>query len=146
VAELYQNLIPYRHNRRELGIETNQDYELALCRLLSGERGYLVVDEALAESMRRELATSNPNTAIFREFAASRVSLPPDAERRWEEMGAMGDGPSGVTGAEPTLATPPTPPSGPPTPAWLTRPTGEGSVGTAPEAVTDRLGRMAPSG
>ncbi|HUF30449.1 MAG TPA: hypothetical protein VMM77_07255, partial [Gemmatimonadaceae bacterium] len=41
VAELYQSLIPYRHFRRELGIETNGDYELALVRLLAGERGYL---------------------------------------------------------------------------------------------------------
>src|ERR687883_399223 len=38
VSELYQHLIPYRHNRRELAIDTNQDYEVALCRLLSGER------------------------------------------------------------------------------------------------------------
>ena len=35
VSELYQNIVPYRHNRRELQIETNQDYELALLRLLA---------------------------------------------------------------------------------------------------------------
>ena len=34
VSELYQTLIPYRHNRTELEIETNQDYEAALCQLL----------------------------------------------------------------------------------------------------------------
>ena len=87
VAELYQTLIPYRHNRREMELETNQDYEVALCRLLSGERGYLVVDEALAESMRRELATSSPNTAIFREFAAARVAIAPAALRLLDEIG-----------------------------------------------------------
>ncbi|HWG52977.1 MAG TPA: zinc ribbon domain-containing protein [Gemmatimonadaceae bacterium] len=87
VSELYQTLIPYRHNRRELGIETNQDYEIALCQLLAGEGGYLVADPALTETMRRELATSNPNTAIFREFAASRVSFAPNAQRRFDEMG-----------------------------------------------------------
>jgi hypothetical protein len=26
VSELYQNIIPYRHNRSELGLEQNQDY------------------------------------------------------------------------------------------------------------------------
>ena len=34
VQELYETLIPYRHHRRELGIETNQDYEIAVTRLL----------------------------------------------------------------------------------------------------------------
>lgn len=102
VSEIYQTLIPYRHNRRELEIETNQDYEVALCRLLSGERGYLIVDDALAEAMRQELAAPNPNTAIFREFAASRVALAPNAQRRWQEMG-------GDLANAPTLATPPTP-------------------------------------
>ena len=44
LAELYQTLIPYRHYRRELGIETSEDYELALMRLIAGERGYLVAE------------------------------------------------------------------------------------------------------
>jgi Double zinc ribbon len=92
VSELYQHLIPYRHNRRELAIETNQDYEVALCRLLSGERGYLVVDDAMRDTIRRELSAPNPNTAIFREFAAARVSLAPDAQRRYEELGDEAEG------------------------------------------------------
>lgn len=87
VAEIYQNIIPYRHHRRELRIDTNEDYQVALCRLLSGERGYLVADDALAETMRRELSSPNPNTAIFRDFAASRVALGPNAQKRWQEMG-----------------------------------------------------------
>src|ERR671934_1793005 len=86
VSELYQHLIPYRHDRRELGIDTNQDYEVALCRLLSGERGYLVVDDVMRDAIRGELSTPNPNTAIFREFAAARVSLAQDAQRRYEEL------------------------------------------------------------
>lgn len=87
VAELYQTLIPYRHNRREMGLETNEDYELALCRLLAGERNYLMVDEALAEAMRSELAASNPNTAIFREFAATRIAIAPATLRLLDELG-----------------------------------------------------------
>lgn len=102
VAELYQHLVPYRLNRRELGIETNQDYEAALCQLLSGERGYLTGDDEMQSAIRREIASSNPNTAIFREFAASRVALSPAAVQQMNEMPAA---PSGA----PTLSTPPTP-------------------------------------
>ncbi|MBX6331422.1 MAG: zinc ribbon domain-containing protein [Gemmatimonadaceae bacterium] len=130
VAELYQNLIPYRHNRRELGIETNQDYELALCRLLSGERGYLYPDDALADAMRQELASPNPNTAAFREFAASHVSLSPTAERQWEALG-------GDLAAAPTLATPATPTAGD-LASWGSR----GASASAP-AIADRTAARA---
>lgn len=86
VAELYQNLIPYRHNRREMEIDTNGDYEVALCQLLAGERGYVSGDAEMQEAVREELLSPNPNTAIFREFAASRVALSQDAIRRHDQM------------------------------------------------------------
>jgi hypothetical protein len=84
VAELYQTLIPYRLNRRELGIETNQEYELLLMRLLAGERGYVSADATLQEAMRKELASPNPDTASFRGFTTSRAALAVDAVRRLE--------------------------------------------------------------
>ncbi|HSJ62755.1 MAG TPA: zinc ribbon domain-containing protein [Gemmatimonadaceae bacterium] len=96
VAELYQSLIPYRHFRRELGIETNGDYELALVRLLSGERGYLQGQSDMQEVMKKELAGNNPNTSIFREYAASRVALPSDAVRRAEHVIARSGGAAGA--------------------------------------------------
>lgn len=113
IAEIYQNLIPYRHHRRELRIETNEDYQVALCRLLSGERGYLVADDELTEVMRNELASPNPNTAIFRDFAASRVALGPNAQKRWQELG--GDT-SDLRGAGESRGTPVPPP--PPPVSW----------------------------
>lgn len=85
VSELYQTLIPYRHNRTELEIETNQDYEAALCQLLSGERGYTTGDPALQSAMRKELASPNPNTAIFRDYAAARVTLTAEAVRHFAD-------------------------------------------------------------
>lgn len=112
VAELYQNLIPYRHHRADLRIETNQDYEVALCRLLSGERGYLMADDALTHAMRSELASPNPNTAIFRDFAASRVALGPNAQKRWQEMGGASDTSTTQPAAE-SRATPVPPPPPP---------------------------------
>lgn len=103
VAEIYQSIIPYRHNRRELGIDTNQDYELALCQLLAGARGYLEGEEIMQETIRRELSGSNVNTSIYREFAATRVTLSPTALRRYEQM-AIGEQTSSPP-AVPTQAT-----------------------------------------
>ena len=60
VAELYTTLIPYRHNRRELELDTNQDYEHVLLRLLSGERGYLIGDPQMQADLRAELDSPNP--------------------------------------------------------------------------------------
>lgn len=82
VGDLYQTLIPYRHHRRELELETNQDYELALTRLLAGERGYLRVDERMQERLRQELASSHPDTAAFRAFNTAKVAIAPDAANR----------------------------------------------------------------
>ena len=82
VSELYTSLIPYRHNRRELEIETNEDYEIALCQLLSGERGLVGGDDMMRETIKLELASPNPNTAIYREFSSSRIALASDAVRR----------------------------------------------------------------
>jgi hypothetical protein len=114
VSELYQNIVPYRHHRSELGIETNQDYETALLQLLAGERGYLIGDASMQDAVKRELASPNPNTALFREFAAARVSLSPEAARRYDQM-AAGDGkPDDVRTV--TAAPPPPRPAAPPPP------------------------------
>lgn len=82
VQELYETLIPYRHYRRDLGIETNQDYEMAMSRLISGERGYLRADQETQDRLRKELSTPHADPGAFREFADSRVSLVPDAVQR----------------------------------------------------------------
>jgi hypothetical protein len=114
VSELYQNIVPYRHNRRELAIETNQDYELALLRLLAGERGYLMGDASMQDAVKRELASPNPNTALFREFAAARVSLSPEAARRYEQMSSGEGKPDDVRTV--SVAPPPPRPAAPPPP------------------------------
>jgi hypothetical protein len=82
VQELYETLIPYRHHRRELGIETNQDYEIAVSRLLSGERDYLLADQAMQDKLRAELLSGHGDPGAFRDFASSKVSLAPEALRR----------------------------------------------------------------
>jgi hypothetical protein len=79
VQELYEDLIPYRHHRRELGIETNQDYEAAISRLISGERGYLRGDLGMQEKLSANQKEKIPDTGAFRDYANSKVSLAPDA-------------------------------------------------------------------
>ncbi len=71
VAEIYQDLVPYRSHRNLIGVEMSGDYEDALARMLSGEGDYLLLDsEAARRELQVELSSPNPNTALFREFAA----------------------------------------------------------------------------
>ncbi len=79
VQDLYETLVPYRHHRRELGIETNQDYETAVARLLSGERAYVRTDPELQDKLKKELASVNPDPGIFRDAAGTRVTIEPGA-------------------------------------------------------------------
>jgi hypothetical protein len=74
VAEIYQDLVPYRSVRTELGFDMNADYEHTLLRLLAGEDelARLEPTEARAE-LRSELDSPNPNVGLFRKFAACDV-------------------------------------------------------------------------
>src|SRR5438045_4761134 len=77
VGELYQTILPYRLHRRELGLETNQDYELTLLELLSGAKGYLVVDDKMRDVLSAEHASVNPNATKIRDYALEHVALAP---------------------------------------------------------------------
>lgn len=78
VAEIYQELVPYRSHRDRIGVDINGDYEDALLRMLSGEGGYLRLDSEVAlREIQKELEGSNPNSALFHEFAAAEVRLNP---------------------------------------------------------------------
>jgi hypothetical protein len=78
VAEIYQNLIPYGTHRDRLGVEMNGDYEDALLRILAGEGGYLILEsEPALRVLRQELESPNPNTGLYREYAAVDVRLAP---------------------------------------------------------------------
>jgi len=79
VQELYDTLVPYRHYRRDLGIETNQDYEAAVTRLLSGEKGYIRADQAMQERLKKEMSSPHADVGAFRDYAETRISLAPDA-------------------------------------------------------------------
>jgi RNA polymerase subunit RPABC4/transcription elongation factor Spt4 len=78
VAELYQQIIPYRAHRARLGFDSNQDYEAAVLGLLAGVGGFATVEPVEAqESLAAEAAFPNPDPGLFREFAGARVRLNP---------------------------------------------------------------------
>lgn len=79
VAEVYQQLVPYGSHRERLELEMNGDYEDVLLRLLAGEGGYLVLEsDAARKRLQEEVESSNPDTGIYREYAAVDVRLNPE--------------------------------------------------------------------
>jgi Double zinc ribbon len=75
-AEVYERLVPYRSNRSTLKVATYQDYEMAVMRLLSGERGYASLEPSdVQQALEREAKESNPDTGLFRQFPHAILSL-----------------------------------------------------------------------
>ncbi|HUQ82495.1 MAG TPA: zinc ribbon domain-containing protein [Gemmatimonadaceae bacterium] len=121
VAELYTTLIPYRHNRRDLELDTNQDYEHALLRLLSGERGYLIGDPVMQTELRSELDSPNPDLTKFRAYSTTMVSIAPDGARGAEPPVVRRPGSGGTAAILANLAPPPPAPAPSPAPAPATQ-------------------------
>lgn len=86
VAQLYQQVVPYRLNRRELAVETVEEYELALMQLISGARGYLTGDADMQRALRDELESLNPDLSAYRGYATSRIALSADAVRAIDQQ------------------------------------------------------------
>jgi hypothetical protein len=101
VAEIYQNLVPYRTHRDRLGVEMNADYEHALLRLLAGEGDLLSIESRTArQEIRDELDSPNPNTGLYRDFAAADVRLNPEKiQEALEGASGMVEEGAGSTGA-----------------------------------------------
>lgn len=75
-AEVYERLVPYRSNRSILKVATHQDYEMAVLRLLAGERGYAsLAPPDVQEVLGREARETNPDTGLFRQFPDAILSL-----------------------------------------------------------------------
>lgn len=70
VAEIYQELVPYRQVREELGFGMNADYEHALLCLLAGDGDHVRLEpDSARNAIAKELKTPNPNVSIYREYA-----------------------------------------------------------------------------
>jgi hypothetical protein len=109
VSDLYSTILPYRLHRRDLGLETNQDYEMALLELLSGARGYLIVEDRMKQTLGDSLKSPNPDPTLVKQFAGSRVSLAPDALRQLDGDGLPAAAAPAADAA--TIATAPTMPT-----------------------------------
>jgi len=82
VVEIHQNFVPYRTHRAVLAIETNQDYEMTVLRLLAGEGGFARVEpDEVRQILEREAHAASPDTGIFRRFPRATVRLEPDQVR-----------------------------------------------------------------
>ncbi|MBI2796590.1 MAG: zinc ribbon domain-containing protein [Gemmatimonadetes bacterium] len=113
VLELVQDIVPYRALRRTRGFDANEDYEHAMTRLLSGERGYMRGDAKMQDTLREELATPHPDTALFREFARNHVAI---TEEGLAALAGLAD--------DPATAPPPAVRTSAPTQPVVAEPTG----------------------
>ena len=76
VGEIYQQVVPFRASRTELGFTELPEYERALVRLLTGERGYLQIDESrIRDELQSELDSPNPILGLYRDYASATVHL-----------------------------------------------------------------------
>ena len=89
VAELVRSIVPYRTSRGALGLDTSEDYDLLILRLLSEEGGYASVrPPEVAERCRGELQGANPDPGLLREFGGAELTLATDRLAQ-----ALGPGP-----------------------------------------------------
>ncbi|UCD24367.1 MAG: zinc ribbon domain-containing protein [Gemmatimonadota bacterium] len=140
VSELYQSILPYRQFKNQLQLDTNQDYEMAVLRLLAGEGGYASVQPPeVQQQLADEAQAINPDPGLFREFAAARVLLNLEAVKSIKRTGdAYAPPGSGAEIPAPTPHHPPPAPTDRKTPPIfepVEEPTPEHAA-PAPEAVT----------
>lgn len=111
VAEILRTFVPYRAHRADVGVETAEDYEVLVLRLLSGERGLVFADDAMQEDLRRELDSGNPDLRALHAYGTARVTLAQHAMRQ-----VLESSPPGHAAAAPAAPTAPAPdePEAPP--------------------------------
>jgi len=75
INELMDAVVPYRLARRELGVDTSEDYEGLLLRLVSGEGGFLQAEPAAREAIEGELRKPLPDLGMLRVYGDTHVVL-----------------------------------------------------------------------
>jgi hypothetical protein len=81
VGDLAQQLVPYRLHRRALGFDSIQQYDLAMLRLVAGERGYLTSEPVVQDAARQGLASGQPDVEALRRFSDAPAALAPEPLR-----------------------------------------------------------------
>lgn len=103
VAEILRTFVPYRAHRADVGVETAEDYEVLVLRLLSGERGLVFADDAMQEDLRRELDSGNPDLRALHAYGTARVTLAQHAMRQVLESSPPAHA-AGAAAGSPTLS------------------------------------------
>lgn len=82
VGDVLRTFVPYRATRAEVGVETAEDYEVLVVRLLSGERGLVFSDDVMQDDLRRELESGNPDLRALQAYGTVKVTLAQHAMRQ----------------------------------------------------------------
>ena len=76
VSLVREKLMPYRVHRRALQLDSVEDYETVLLRLVAGERGFVrTMPPAAALRCQKELAGANPDLSVLDEVAESTIQF-----------------------------------------------------------------------
>jgi len=76
VGMVREKILPYRTHRRALMLESVEDYETVLLRLIAGERGFVrTLPAAAAQRCQEELAGANPDLGVLDEVADSTIQI-----------------------------------------------------------------------
>jgi hypothetical protein len=76
VADIQNEIIPYRSNRRALGLASAEDYEVLLLRLCAGEQGLARTSPPEVQAkFESEIAGGNPDLGLLRTHGDALVSL-----------------------------------------------------------------------
>ena len=84
VAALQQTILPYRLHRRELGLETNEDYEIALTELLARAQNGVPIATipATRRAMTRTPTQATPPQTQSATMPAATAVATPAAEHK----------------------------------------------------------------
>src|ERR1041385_5843862 len=81
VAEVRKTVLPYRAQRKALGLDSVEDYDTVLLRLIAEERGYVRTMPATSAALaREELGQSNPDLGVLDSIPDSTIQVTRSAE------------------------------------------------------------------
>lgn len=78
INELMDSILPYRLVRRELGVDSAEEYETLLLRLCAGEGDFVQADPAAQAALLAELEKPLPDLAFLRVYGDTRIVLRTD--------------------------------------------------------------------
>jgi hypothetical protein len=78
LADILVSIVPYRSNRRALGLESSEEYEMVLLRLCAGEGGFARTDpEDVRQTFVEAVASANPDLEVLHRFEDVTIILHP---------------------------------------------------------------------